>query len=65
PERFFLAAGAREAADMARLWLAAEVLRELGVLEADAQARYCLAPAGEKADWEKSELVEFLKGAVI
>ena len=62
PERFFLAAGVKEAVDMARLWLAAEVLRELGVLETDTQARYCLAPAGEKAEWENAELVRFLKG---
>ncbi|MDR2686227.1 MAG: single-stranded-DNA-specific exonuclease RecJ, partial [Oscillospiraceae bacterium] len=61
PERFFLAAGAREANDMARLWLAAEALRELGVLEVDAQARYCLAPQGEKADWDSAGLVQFLK----
>jgi hypothetical protein len=47
---------------MARLWLAAEILRELGVLEMDAQARYCLAPAGEKAAWEQSGLAAFLKG---
>ena len=60
PERFFLSAGLKEAPEMARLWLAAEVLRELGVLEVDAQGRYCLAPAGEKAEWEKSELVRFL-----
>ena len=65
PERFFLAAGLKEAPEMARLWLAAEALRELGVLEVDAQGRYCLAPAGEKAEWEKSELVEFLKGAAV
>jgi single-stranded-DNA-specific exonuclease len=62
PERFFLAAGLKEASDMARLWLAAEALRELGVLEADAQARYCLAPGGGKADWEGAGLVEYLKG---
>ncbi|MCL2495650.1 MAG: single-stranded-DNA-specific exonuclease RecJ [Oscillospiraceae bacterium] len=60
PERFFLNAGLTEAHEMARLWLAAEVLRELGVLETDAQARYCLAPAGEKADWEGSGLLAFL-----
>jgi len=65
PERFFLAAGLKEAPDMARLWLAAEVLRELGVLEVDAQARYCLAPAGEKAAWEKAGLVEFLEGVAV
>ena len=65
PERFFLAAGLKEAEEMARLWLAAEVLRELGVLEVDAQGRYCLAPAGERAEWEKSELAEFLKGAAV
>ena len=63
PERFFLAAGMKEAHDMARIWLAAEVLRELGVLEVDAQSRYCLAPAGAKADWDGAELVRFLKGA--
>jgi len=62
PERFFLATGAKEAGVMARLWLAAEVLRELGVLEVDAQARYCLAPPGEKADWEKASLLQFMGG---
>ena len=62
PERFFLSAGLNEAIDMARLWLAAEVLRELGVLETDTQGRYCLAPAGEKADWDRAELVQFLRG---
>ena len=62
PERFFLSAGLKEAADMARLWLAAEVLRELRVLEMDAQGRYCLAPGGEKADWDGAGLVEFLRG---
>ena len=64
PERFFLAAGLKEAPDMARLWLAAEVLRELGVLEVDPQGRYCPAPDGEKAAWESAALVAFLKGAV-
>ena len=65
PERFFLAAGARGADGMARLWLAAEVLRELGVLELDTQARYCLAPSGAKADWDGAGLVLFLKGVPV
>ena len=65
PERFFLAAEAAQANGMARLWLAAEALRELGVLETDAQGRYCLAPSGEKADWDSAGLVQFLKGDAV
>ncbi len=60
PERFFLAAQLSRANDMARLWLAAEVLRELGILETDAQGRYFPAPPGEKADWDSAELLQFL-----
>ena len=63
PERFFLTTELKESQSMARLWLAAEVLRELGVAEADGSGRYRLAPAGEKADWDSAGLVQFLKEA--
>ena len=65
PERMFLLAGLQEGKveEFARLWLAAEVLRELGVVGADGAGRYVLAPPGEKMDWESAQLVEFLKGA--
>jgi len=64
PERLFLLAGLQEsmAEELARLWLAAEVLRELGVVGADSAGRYQLAPPGEKMDWESAELLQFLKG---
>jgi len=62
PERFFLTADLKESQSMARLWLAAETLRELGVAEADGSGCYRLAPAGEKADWDRAGLVRFLRG---
>ena len=63
PERLFLLAGLHEAKaeQLARLWLAAEVLRELGIAGADGAGRYSLAPPGEKMDWETAALVQFLK----
>jgi single-stranded-DNA-specific exonuclease len=60
-ERLFLLLGVKE--NLARVWLAAEVLRELGVLTADSCGRYALAPQGGKTDWESAGLVRFLKGA--
>lgn len=60
PERLFIECCAKTAQDMAKLWLAAEVLRELGVLELDAQSCYTPAPPGETAKWETSELAAFL-----
>jgi len=64
PERLFLLADMQESSveQLARLWLAAEVLRELGVAGTDGAGRYSLAPPGEKMDWEKAELIQFLKG---
>ena len=63
PERIFLAAGMHDSAaeEIARLWLAAEVLRELGIAGADGAGRYMLAPPGEKMDWDSAGLVKWLK----
>jgi len=44
----------------ARLWLAAETLRELGLAATDAQVRYFLAPCAEKTPWEQAPLIKFL-----
>jgi single-stranded-DNA-specific exonuclease len=60
-ERILLLAQAKEE-DFARLWLAAQVLRELGIVGTDGAGRYSLAPPGEKIPWEQAELVNFLKG---
>ena len=49
--------------DFARLWLAAETLRELGLATTDAQGRYFLTPCAEKTPWEQAPLVKFLLGA--
>jgi single-stranded-DNA-specific exonuclease len=46
-----------------QLWLAAEVLRELGLAATDAQGRYFLTPCSEKTPWEQAPLVKFLAGA--
>jgi len=48
--------------DFAKLWLAAEVLRELGLAASDAQGRYSLVPCSEKTPWEQAALVRFLLG---
>ena len=61
PERIFLLTQATPD-DFARLWLAAETLRELGIVGADAAGRYALAPPGGKMDWEQAALVRYLKG---
>ena len=58
-ERMLLQTQANEA-DFARLWLAAEVLRELGLAATDAQERYRLVPCGEKTPWEQAPLYLFL-----
>jgi single-stranded-DNA-specific exonuclease len=65
PERLFLLAGLHEATaqQLAKLWLAAEVLRELGIAATDGNGRYILVPCEEKMIWEQANLVTFLKGA--
>ena len=62
-ERILLEAGMMEAGaeEFARVWLAAEVLKELGVAGSDGAGRYVLAPPGEKMEWENAGLVRFLK----
>jgi len=64
PERLFLLAGLGEAdaCELARLWLAAEVLRELGIVSTDGKGRYILVPPGEKIPWEQAGLMKFLRG---
>jgi len=59
-ERILLQAQATEA-DFPRLWLAAEVLRELGLAATDAQGRYTLVPCAEKTPWENAPVLLFLK----
>jgi single-stranded-DNA-specific exonuclease len=67
PEALFLSLGEAflkkaQTEDFARVWLAAEVLRELGVVAADAAGRMTLAQAGAKVCLEDSALLERLRG---
>jgi len=62
PERLLLLASAREANDMARVWLAAEALCELNILETDCQGCYLPAPNPRKMVFEEASIVKFLIG---
>jgi single-stranded-DNA-specific exonuclease len=65
PEALFLALGTAflqkaKAPDFARVWLAAEVLRELGIVVADAAGRMALAQPAVKARLEDAALLQRL-----
>ncbi|MDR0532069.1 MAG: single-stranded-DNA-specific exonuclease RecJ [Oscillospiraceae bacterium] len=61
PERILLDCGADGTAEeMARLWLAAQALCELGVLLGDGQGCYAPAQSPEKRAFESAEIVKFL-----
>jgi len=60
PERLLLLTNAKEAADMARVWLAAEALCELDILATDCHGCYAPAPNPQKMVFEEAETVRFL-----
>ena len=60
PERLLLLLDAKEAYPMARVWLAAEALRELRILETDCHGHYTPAANPQKMVFEDAETVQFL-----
>ena len=62
PERLLLLLDAKEAYAMARIWLAAEALCELNILETDRHGGYTLTDNPRKMIFEEAGLVRFLSG---
>jgi len=60
PERLLLLLNATDAEEMARIWLAAEALCELKILETDARGGYMLAENLPKSVFEEAEIIKFL-----